>query len=550
MTYAHNCCPIHHPCHLEHRMSRSYLQRTRLGAAAAWGLTLHGLSITSLISTGFILRWADLVGFNRPSHIQACIYRKTPSAPLGHLTTLSLSFSSFSQTAHTSTINPTFPHHYALCKPHCPSVADSGYPLPGLRNPPPIKHRSPTPQNSKDSISFNQPGNDTYLTDDSNNTPRVNAATRMSSEQGEKQSTVTGTDAGDMEAKEDFLHMGRLESNPKEKRKVRMAACSQAIYTDTLYSGLIETQAREEARFQEGPRDGGSQTKSSGPFESRNPTNPNSRGGGPYQAPKEAMSLLAWNCRGVRGEPIVRALRLLARKHRPSMIFLSETKANSEHCNKIARHCNLNGIFTVESSNAAGGLCLLWNTELKEAWTCDRSSNEVVKNAWNNIVNGSKAFQLSSKLKNVKTGLRRWNKEVFGYYDTNIAGIMEKLEEIQRQHPTAEINEQEEKLIAELEENLTKKDLIWRQKSRELWLKEGDRNSKFFHLSIVIRRRSNHIAAIKDNDREWIQDHEGIGNYFLRNFQELFNTSNPTIPKDMEDLINHTITEPENECLT
>ncbi|PKI46795.1 hypothetical protein CRG98_032792 [Punica granatum] len=103
--------------------------------------------------------------------------------------------------------------------------------------------------------------------------------------------------------------------------------------------------------------------------------------------------------------------------------------------------------------------------------------------------------------------------------------------------------------MADLEENLIKKDLIWRQKSRELWLKDGDRNTKFFHLSTVIRRRANQIAAIKDNNGEWSQDHVVFGEYFLRNFQDLFNTSNPAIPEDMEDLIGHIITAPENERL-
>ncbi|PKI36129.1 hypothetical protein CRG98_043481 [Punica granatum] len=126
---------------------------------------------------------------------------------------------------------------------------------------------------------------------------------------------------------------------------------------------------------------------------------------------------------------------------------------------------------------------------------------------------------------------------------------MEKLNEIQSKHPTPEAKEQEENLLADLEENLIIKDLIWRQKSRELWLKDGDRNTKFFHLSTVIRRRANQIVAIKDDNGEWSQDHEVIGEYFLRKFQDLFNTSNPAIPKDMEDLIGSIISAPENERL-
>lgn len=51
----------------------------------------------------------------------------------------------------------------------------------------------------------------------------------------------------------------------------------------------------------------------------------------------------------------------------------------------------------------------------------------------------------------------------------------------------------------EINEWLTRVELLWRQKSRETWLKEGDKNSIFFHLSTIIRRKRNSIDAIKDD---------------------------------------------------
>jgi len=42
----------------------------------------------------------------------------------------------------------------------------------------------------------------------------------------------------------------------------------------------------------------------------------------------------------------------------------------------------------------------------------------------------------------------------------------------------------------------TREEIKLKQKSRELWLQEGDRNSRFFHTATLIKRRRYNISEI------------------------------------------------------
>ena len=62
-------------------------------------------------------------------------------------------------------------------------------------------------------------------------------------------------------------------------------------------------------------------------------------------------------------------------------------------------------------------------------------------------------------------------------------------------------------------------EVSWRQKSREVWLREGDRNTGFFHKMANSHRRRNCLSKIKV-DGVWLTEEQEIKRGVVRAFKD------------------------------
>lgn len=64
--------------------------------------------------------------------------------------------------------------------------------------------------------------------------------------------------------------------------------------------------------------------------------------------------------------------------------------------------------------------------------------------------------------------------------------------------------------------------MFWKQRSRVLWLSEGDKNTKFFHSHASERRRVNKIKSLKNEDGRVVKSEREISRVATDYFSRLF----------------------------
>ena len=69
---------------------------------------------------------------------------------------------------------------------------------------------------------------------------------------------------------------------------------------------------------------------------------------------------------------------------------------------------------------------------------------------------------------------------------------------------------EEQGLIQELMKREQQEEILWKQKSRKLWLREDDKNMSFFHKSTVQHRQENCINRLKMRDGTILEEQRPI----------------------------------------
>ncbi|CAN1131439.1 Transposon TX1 uncharacterized 149 kDa protein [Linum perenne] len=153
------------------------------------------------------------------------------------------------------------------------------------------------------------------------------------------------------------------------------------------------------------------------------------------------------------------------------------------------------------------------------AWFGHENFTNFLDQAWR------RERDLCSSLQDFQDQCVIWNKEVFGHIFKRKRHLENRLRSLELRNQTCISGRwarEEENVRLELERTLWQEHMLWLQKSRLQWNRDGDRNTKFFHLSTIRRRKANRIQCLKLDDGSWTYNETVMKELALSHFQALF----------------------------
>ncbi|KAL4279049.1 hypothetical protein GQ457_03G029200 [Hibiscus cannabinus] len=127
--------------------------------------------------------------------------------------------------------------------------------------------------------------------------------------------------------------------------------------------------------------------------------------------------------------------------------------------------------------------------------------------AWNDhedfhrmlATNWSPDKPFSENVSQFQDASRKWNREVFGHIEIRKRHILARLKGIEQAldlEANPYLEELEKALKKDLDIVLSQEESLWHQKARGNWIAKGDRNTRFFHLAAISRRKRNTIQSL------------------------------------------------------
>ena len=222
----------------------------------------------------------------------------------------------------------------------------------------------------------------------------------------------------------------------------------------------------------------------------------------------------------------------------PEVNISTEVVLNSDHMPLL---------FSLDAIGHGGGRKRMFRYESQ--WVKEKGSKKVIEKVWQKKYHSrDKWTNIKCKLDYCSNGLLRWRKKEVGATETILRHKSQQLELLQRKEGELE----KEKIMGlkkEVQEILEKEEIKWKQHSKEAWLKEGDKNTKYFHACATQRKKKNFIGRIIDENGVLWESSAVVEEVFIKYYKNLFTLDTRAEPDICLDEIHCHVTLDMNEGL-
>jgi hypothetical protein len=178
-------------------------------------------------------------------------------------------------------------------------------------------------------------------------------------------------------------------------------------------------------------------------------------------------------------------------------------------------------------------------------WEREETLSSVVEKEWQRKNPGSDLGALAERLQVVTKDLKAWSRSNFWQITKQLEELCDEVVSLERDDP---IRNWDTILTTKkkLDELLYREEMMWLQPSRVNLLKDGDRNTKYFHQRARWRARKNRIKKLKKQDGNWMSDQEEMQNMATDYFANLFMEDASVNPQGVVNLFSLIITKEMN----
>ncbi|KAK6164360.1 hypothetical protein DH2020_001224 [Rehmannia glutinosa] len=175
--------------------------------------------------------------------------------------------------------------------------------------------------------------------------------------------------------------------------------------------------------------------------------------------------------------------------------------------------------------------------KFEKFWSVESDCYYVVERGWNKEGNDT---SLERKLENCKNELRRWADNKFHHLPRHLKQERDKLNALKHSKQWRRVEMDIADLEKKVEKLATQEEMFWKQRSRNNWLKHGDRNTPYFHSQASRRKRINTIKGLASKQGDFCTNTTTMGDIIVDYFSEIFTSTNPS-QEDMDTVIKYEI---------